>query len=386
VNLRSLTLGIIALIVFSCRNSNDFVVESSGNLKESILNVDTIRIDLDSLGLNAYDEYSYVTNNGSEYLLCLNQKLKGIDIFNLTTREFSGRFFFNDKRQIINDVRAFYAKDFSSMYLISPGKLIFTDSTGEVDSYINLYKLVNGDYKKYGEPAVTLHFPLNHSHHNNKPTILLYTFRQPDEYVSADIVLELQLQDSSTNLLPIQYSDYFKNSSGKLGFLTYMNLGEVNEQYIVYNFVYESNIYRYTRSNGTIEVYGGTVAGVNPLAKTFNGESDNQSLSIHALENPHYFRLLHDSEKHLYYRPVWKQIDYEDSNGLFNSFVDKELLISVFDSQFRLLDNLQLPKNTYSIHRWFVSKNGLALSPTHPSSKFMNENTLEFHIFSFSFN
>ena len=382
--MRNRVLGILLIIGTSCGNDNDYIIETNeSNLKSLLVEVDTIRIQLDSVSLKSYDEVNYINSNGVGYIVSLNKLRNSIDIFDTSKQQITKHISIEDNKGLLGEIRGFYAFDFNNMVIITPGKLVFFDSNGVINDYVDFYKLNGYDYSKLGEPAITPQFPLNISFFNGSPTMLFYSYREAKEYINHDAVLQYETTTKKLNVLPIQYSDYFKDNEGKLGFLAYLNLGHVSKDYIVYNFVYESNVYRYNRVTQKTELFGGKINDVDPLAKVFEDGGVDDEMSNHAIENPHYFRLLYDQQNKLYYRPVWKQIKYRQGGNYFNSFIDKELIVSIFDEKLNLVGNHYLPKNTYAIHRWFMSDKGLVLSPTHPNSKFSDEDVLEFHIYRF---
>ncbi|MBT1690800.1 DUF4221 domain-containing protein [Dawidia soli] len=386
--MRKVTLPIILIgLLSACSHDRSQYIKET-TLVETVnvrATVDTIRILLDSIGLNSYIDFSYFITSDKEYFLGRNNSGKCFDLFDLTSRKFVTHIFLKDENDLIADVKAVKAIDFDNILVMLRGKLLTIDSSGVIKQTIDLYKIMGADFERLGDPAVHNHFPLNYLPSEQGGTTLFYSHRSTSNYVGKDVVLEFDHNANKLTLLPIKYSPYYSDKDGYLGYLTYINFGDATIDYIYYNFAYESNLYRFNRHNQQSEVFGGEVHGVRPLATALESPNeDQQQWTTHAIENAHYFRPLYDQFRHLIYRPVWKDIKYEREDSYFNDFIDKNLVISVFDDHgMKPIANHTLPPMRYAIHKWFVSKDGLALSPTHPENKNVKKNTLELHVFRF---
>ncbi|MBN1338964.1 MAG: hypothetical protein JXA03_06560, partial [Bacteroidales bacterium] len=58
--------------------------------------------------------------------------------------------------------------------------------------------------------------------------------------------------------------------------------------------------------------------------------------------------------------------------------------ISVLDENFDVIDEIILPDNIYSQHKYFVAEEGLYLSADHPENPNLKENEWRFDVFNLS--
>lgn len=110
---------------------------------------------------------------------------------------------------------------------------------------------------------------------------------------------------------------------------------------------------------------------------------DNMRLAYKYSEN---FGLTFDSHKKLLYRFGWPGEEFsEDIDAMQFSSTPIYFTISVYDgSDFSLIKEFTLPRNTYLAHHYFVDEKGLNLFPMHPDNPEFNEDEMVIHTFDFS--
>lgn len=110
---------------------------------------------------------------------------------------------------------------------------------------------------------------------------------------------------------------------------------------------------------------------------------ENMKLAFKHSEN---FGLEFDPHKNLLYRFGWPGEEIPDgvNTTQFNS-TPPFYTLSVYDgSDFSLIKEFTLPRNTYLAHHYFVDEKGLNLFPMHPNNPEFNEDELVIHTFDFS--
>ncbi|GMQ26045.1 hypothetical protein Aoki45_27270 [Algoriphagus sp. oki45] len=98
------------------------------------------------------------------------------------------------------------------------------------------------------------------------------------------------------------------------------------------------------------------------------------------------FGLEFDPHKNLLYRFGWPGEEIPEGVNVdqFNS-TPPFYTLSVYDgSDFSLIKEFTLPRNTYLAHHYFVDEKGLNLFPMHPDNPEFNEDELVIHTFDFS--
>jgi hypothetical protein len=109
---------------------------------------------------------------------------------------------------------------------------------------------------------------------------------------------------------------------------------------------------------------------------------ENMRMVFRSSEN---FGLTFDSHKNLIYRFGWpgEEISKDVNATQFNS-TPPYFIISIYDgSDFSLIREFTLPRNTYLAHHYFVDEKGLNLFPMHPDNPEFNEDEMAIHTFDF---
>ncbi len=110
---------------------------------------------------------------------------------------------------------------------------------------------------------------------------------------------------------------------------------------------------------------------------------DNMRLAYKSSEN---FGLTFDPYKNLLYRFGWPGEEIpKDVDAIQLSSTPPLFVISIYDgSDFSLIKEFTLPRNTYLAHHYFVDEKGLNLFPMHPDNPEFNEDEMVIHTFDFS--
>lgn len=110
---------------------------------------------------------------------------------------------------------------------------------------------------------------------------------------------------------------------------------------------------------------------------------DNMRLAYKYSEN---FGLIFDTYKNLLYRFGWPgEVIPEEANPMNFSSTPPFFVISIYNgTDFSLIKEFTLPRNTYLAHHYFVDEKGLNLFPMHPENPEFNEDEMVIHTFDFS--
>jgi len=347
------------------------------------VSLDSLEIGIDSLSMNPYFIYDKFKDdlNDDNIFVGYNVNVHTLDFFSFGKRKLIKRLFLTqDGIGAINEVLSFDFYNWDSIFVYSRAQLKVIDSSGIVRSKFNLIDNDLIDY--YGEPVADFYFNLEYL--KERKSILFYNVIYPPSLRSdRNIVSEFNLPSGEFTSIPIRYSKYFVDNNANVGHLAYLSKENVYDNKITYNFLYESNIYVYDLESGKTTAYGGNSTTANPLATTFDvyNNQDNLDWQKHAIANPHYFQVLPDKFRKLYYRLHW--LPATVSSPIAPSAKDKDLVLMVFDEEFNVVYESLLPTKTYRIHHWFVTEEGLFLSPTHPDI-IRNENLSTWHVYKFT--
>lgn len=366
----------ISSIFASCHTDNTTNQTSSSHLTYQ---VDSISIPLDTLSLPRYDFFHHYKDT----LFAYNLSTHSMDIFSLSSKKILRHVILDrEGSNGVGQIEGLYVHRPDSVFVYANKKLYVLDDQGKIRQSISLVRSL--DYQKFGSLAANLHFRLQYD--AKRKTVFLLSIYAPGNY-NNPFISTLNLNSEEFSQLPINYSDYYINNQGNVGYLAYPNKDLIYHDLLVYNFLYESNIYTYDLKNRKKSVYKAESRFSPSYASIFSIKNQNpDDWSKHSLENPHYFHVLYDPYRQLYYRFHWGQVSYQTTHGQTSTFLDKELFLMVFDERFNILKEIKLPKDIFIIHSWFVGKEGLYVSPTHPKNKNQEEDKLNFQIFKFEKN
>ncbi|UPT68221.1 MAG: DUF4221 domain-containing protein [Sphingobacteriales bacterium JAD_PAG50586_3] len=142
---------------------------------------------------------------------------------------------------------------------------------------------------------------------------------------------------------------------------------------ILYNFEAEPNIYKYSLTKGTMETIGGASSYADSIPQGFKNkkavereDAFNWFIRIPWYNSP----VLFDPYKKLYYRLYFDDIPLKKSDGLFAGQFDKTPVLMVFDDDFNLLKEIELPVGTIAGGKPFVSPKGLHIDLRTLTSKY----------------
>jgi hypothetical protein len=107
-------------------------------------------------------------------------------------------------------------------------------------------------------------------------------------------------------------------------------------------------------------------------------------LRAYIIENIHFHELIVDPYRNLIYRIHVKDMVNNNIDHDNNYYYKKPMIITVFDMDFHVLNEIQLEGNTYSnVTSWFVNSDGLFLNAYNPYSGQTDFEKLIYHCFQF---
>ncbi|MDO8966148.1 DUF4221 family protein [Algoriphagus sp.] len=114
-----------------------------------------------------------------------------------------------------------------------------------------------------------------------------------------------------------------------------------------------------------------------------NSIEENMNVAFKSAEN---LGLVFDHHKKLLYRFGWPGEEISnDKDAMKFGYTPRYFTISIYDgSDFSLIKEFTLPRNTYLAHHYFVDEKGLNLFPMHPDNPEFNEDEMVIHTFDFS--
>jgi len=381
--------------ISSCKNTDEdkYIIKSkfAKDALEYEIKMDSIQIPIRQKDANTYFTYTQYSEGNTDYLLGYNPTTSNIDVFNLTTRTLHKQLSLIGKSLSFKNLDK---KDLDKSRSLADISIINFDSI--VLNYGNERLIViDTNLRKKQEISldsisVKNNMPgklISYSHEfkmffYNDQLILNQVYYNFDWTKKVPTCASLNLVNSNLHFLPISYSDYLYKIKGSAGFLTSIVTSEHQKQgFLTYSYLGESNIYQYDPKHSTITCYGATPSKGKKLVDSISytkGE-DPKKWVTHHIENTQFFNVMYDKFRHIYYRFSLRNINQKDGK-YFNSILDKPLVLMIFNEKFEVIKEMDLPKYRYSPNTWFITKEGLFISPNHRKNRFMDPLHLRFDI------
>lgn len=344
--------------------------------KESIVNfrIDSLIIPIDSTYLNSYYVFDY--HNLEDKLIGYNRQKHAIDFLSLSKKEKSMQTILSKEgMNQVGDIQGINYLNKDSIFVLEYGFIKLMNQKGTVKEVFKLRNIANEKLPKSLVLSVNQYFKLRYNKKRN--SILLFNTFGEEPYTDNYIVSEYHLKNRSLSPLNIKFVDSNFENNQQFGFFAYVNGALLGDSSLIYSYLYSPKIYKYDLNNGRTNC----IVERNNLLKVTKRENaiGLQFSEKHAIENPHYFQIIEDPYKNLFYALCWKSIEYQVSKIQYNSFINKKLEVSVFNKNFVQIGSFELPTNTYMPFSWFVTPRGLMMSNTHPMNKNVSESNFTLH-------
>ncbi|ERM84910.1 hypothetical protein P872_22885 [Rhodonellum psychrophilum GCM71 = DSM 17998] len=381
-----LTASLFFLLLMGCTTRNES--ESAKTLysdKKISFGIDTLTIKLNK-ELNFDYPYSSRFFDGSEtYFVGYNSGLHKLDFFSLEGLKYSfSTILEKDGPNGMDDPWDFFIQSLDSIYYLGKdSKLTLLDTSGKV---LSVFKLED-PMGNYGYKANPITFKIFLNQEKNKMYLNSYSFSHlPNNhaYFKEPFVSFIDLRNSDMDTIPIQFPKIYLETDKILGEYMEPNVIFVDNR-IIYSFPADPSIYTYNLTTKEKEVFGGESLNSKNSIEYMAPDDyhDIQKRIIHQIENTYFYNVVHDPFRKLFYRihsgGVSFQIDEDDINSVF----EKPIFLTVFDENFNILQEMELPSKTYNALSMFVTKSGLHLPFSHYLNQDVDEGKLVFHVYKF---
>lgn len=223
--------------------------------------------------------------------------------------------------------------------------------------YLAMRDLKNLPYSNLNDQAL-LEYPPILSFNRNKGSFEFLDFKVPSSLLNFDDIIDFGITGTSNSLLLLHYQS---NTLLEVDFNGVNFKEHLLQSDLMKNF---SNAYYHSdRMSNSVE--------------------DNMRTSYKSSEN---FGLSFDPNKNLLYRFGWPGEEIpEEADPMDFSSTPPFFVIGIYNgTDFSLIKEFTLPRNTYLAHHYFVDEKGLNLFPMHPDNPEFNEDEMVIHTFDFS--
>jgi hypothetical protein len=217
--------------------------------------------------------------------------------------------------------------------------------------------------------------PISYNKYTNEVIGQLYStkYSQTDSFFyKVGVIGKINILTGRLTITALNYPDKFKEKY--YGFSNRVYISSIDSLTAV-SFSCDQEIYLLNQNNGKITSFSGKsyYQKNEPLPLPPTAYQSREEKMKHLIVSPQYFEIRFNPNLKLYYRFFRKEISIKNEKGLYNSLEDKGLVLTVFDSKFKLIGEYELDKY-YIDFISFPSKQGLYINyisknPEHKNKK-----------------
>jgi hypothetical protein len=357
-------LSFIIIIAISSCSPDD----KKTNRNEFSVKTNNINIKTDTLANYIYDVFT-IKYTEDLVLITYNNSTHSIEFFNLNTKKLEKRLFLkHDGPKAIGSIKGLYYHNKDSIFVYTRGTINIINESYNKASNPNLFTLIE-NYNLNFEPIVNNHFRLYYIPEIRSLTLFNIYYEPKDK--SSPITEQISFFD--INDFKIKTLPYFQTepseSHFEYGHLNYSTISKpINGAFLI-NQLYSPITYQYNVKKSNLK----KVISTDSIYHKKNRNPDNWV--PHAVES-NFFNQLEKLNDSTYIRIIWNDLEYEPKE---NGFLSKEYTLKIYDKHFHLIDEINLPKNTYYPYSWFVAKNKIYLQAGHPLFEKISEEEFIIH-------
>jgi Domain of unknown function (DUF4221) len=320
-----------------------------------------------------------------------NENNKSIDLFNIDSKKLVHQVILPktllngygtaSKRPI--SINSIYIQSLDSIFFLTEKGLYIVNSNGNIIySKINL-NFSNGVSSNEVVYRNSGNFPIYFDSNSNN--VYMYGFcnkysTYSNKFYNEPIENSYNLNGNVFNQLPMKFSELFK--TGYFSVSIYPQR-LIIDNYHIYTFQQDPNIYIYDKLKKEITVKGGKSKFqkemIHYFSKTVSFSKDKEIAYLKTV--PSYGKLLYDPYRNLFYRFFQQGQSIKNTEGLYNTEFDKYEILIIFDKDFNVLNEINLERYKYFSTFSFVTKDGLFISDKNIYDLSIISDSLKFHLF-----
>lgn len=345
----------LSLILGSCEKQN--------TEKKELFTIESHRVlDDDHFILSSYYLSTPYVENGQQYVLTYNYQMHSLDLFSNDSVWKSVQIQKEGPDAVPDEIVSMLPVSSDSIWVYNRESFYLLDGEGELI----------GRHKPEYPVICDCNYAMNTAVAGWNNGILSYPVKDGDVYRLMGYNVEKGMLEYTYDL---QSPDSKKDGS----FYGYLELPNVNvlEDKVIYSYSYESDIYVLNLQDGKTEKHALSSHYAPKILPALDKSSDPMSWQEYGWEHPHYYMVYHLPEPDVYIRPLLRGVDVSTRKDMDTVVDEKQLVLMVLDSDFRLLDEIELPAKTYNnFHGWcalpdaFLLYRDNALGETHDDLHF----------------
>jgi len=344
--------------------------------------IEKINIPIDSVSPNTFISPQFKQLDRQSYIFSYNPNRHSLDVYDTKRQAFLPPVLLErEGPNGIESVNSYFVHKWDSIFILTDQYLCLIDSLGQVLHTYHTHLPPEGKYvlssvQSMGRFDIYYYAPRQQIFAFYHPTFIPLN---QAAYYEAPIEASLDLRSEQISPLPVYYAPLYRQGNTYFGYLN-MPMRTPTDSLFIYTFPADPNLYVYDRLSGNQRAYGGKskYAPEPPKSLPPNEERSEKKMQ-HMIESTMYFNVLYDPQRRLYYRFHFPAVDFHRQDGTYNGFEDKKPVLMVFDDQFRLVQEVEMPDYNFDAIFSFVSTEGLWI----PASQNEQEDFISYDIWQF---
>jgi hypothetical protein len=349
---------------------------SSSTIKN--IKIDTLSNSIDSVSTDYYSGVSNVYQTANVvYAVFYNKSTHSLDWLSLNDSLHSFHTILDSQGpNATGIIEGLYVHNFDSIFVNDGFNLMIINKLGKIEMKMKNTFNPNRSFRMYNYNSSNLFY------NKKRKSIIGHIFFIDNSLtIETPSMAEIFIENGSFRFLHASYPQSYINQRNNLGSTICINTSYADD-FVIYNFSSESNIFTYNLYTDEIKFYGGKSKLSKNKSEGLKSNSDEKKW-IHYIENPKFFKVIFDPTRNVYIRLHWKEIDYHKTNSRFNTPYEKEIIMSVYSRQFELIDEFTLPPNTYLIDSEFITSIGFSINANHPKNALYDPEKHKLHAYNF---
>jgi len=384
-------LIVLGIFCFTACEKDSLLVYTAYPVQESSLKlqhqIESLAIPIDSTTADVFEWPQYKQLNGQDFIFSFNSNTYHLKVYERkANRIVSNIQLYEEGPEGLGHIKDFYIHNWDSIFIMSDFFIYIIDSTGYIKQTFDINLAASGSHD---------FSPLVMSSANEMGRFgiwfeakekSIYSYYHPSniplnqaEYYDYPIEAAFSLSTQTTTEVAIYYSNLYRQEDAYYGYLN-IPLRSVADSLFIYSFPVDPNIYVFNHITKVLSIKGGKSKFIETKALSLSpSENNSEKMMQHIISSPLYFNVLYDPYRQLYYRFQLAPLEFKRPDGKYNGLSDKKASLMVFDSEFQLIEELEMDAYSLQLIFSFVTPEGLWVA----SNQNDQEDYIEYDIFKF---
>lgn len=377
---------LLLLMVPSCKNINEKNHAVSNKFKLETDNLKDLKIQInDNTKFKFPSLFLFTDKQNTEYLTFISIENNSILFYDFSTSKFLFELELDaEGPNGVGMITGYYIENWDNIYVTSNFHgLSIVDSSGIKKQFIEYKETDKGHYIVPNFTSSSFIYTPTIIH--NEKVFITQLPYQASKISETPVSVAIDTISQTIEELPFRFPHIIPDNKLSSAVLGTRFSRDFNGKEFLYSFFMDENIYATdVKTNKEKKIRAKSKYIEKLTLVEFSDDRENVYKSL--LENSHYYNMLYDKYRNIYYRfaIIGSEIEHNSKFSFFDIYTNGFIQFSVIimNENFDIIGETLFPKYIYNPTIAFVHKNGLYISDSHIQNSSFNENVLSFKCFS----